>query len=373
MTSTIIKAITMPKWGLTMKEGLVGDWLIEEGDTIDSGMEVVDVETDKITSAVEVADSGTLRRTVAVPGETLPVGAMLGVIAEAEVSDEELDAFIQEFQENFVPEEADEADSGPKTETAQIGELKINFLRQGSAEKTAVLLHGFGGDLNNWLFNHMALIENRTVLAIDLPGHGSSSKTVGDGGFAFMANTIQQLMKELDVSKADWVGHSMGGAIALQLAQSHPTLVRSLTLIGSAGLGAEINADYLRGFTQSESRRELKPHVQQLFKDPSLVTRQLVDDLLKFKRIDGVQACLQTITDCFIDEGHQVENLRNVLEAQDIPALVIWGAEDQIIPANHASDLPSQDNVHILEDGGHMVQMESATEVNKLITDFWKD
>ena len=373
MTSTIIKAITMPKWGLTMKEGLVGDWLIEEGDTIDSGMEVVDVETDKITSAVEVADSGTLRRTVAVPGETLPVGAMLGVIAEAEVSDEELDAFIQEFQENFVPEEADEADSGPKTETAQIGELKINFLRQGSAEKTAVLLHGFGGDLNNWLFNHMALIENRTVIAIDLPGHGSSSKTVGDGSFAFMANTIQQLMKELDVSKADWVGHSMGGAIALQLAQSHPTLVRSLTLIGSAGLGAEINADYLRGFTQSESRRELKPHVQQLFKDPSLVTRQLVDDLLKFKRIDGVQACLQTITDCFIDEGHQVENLRNVLEAQDISALVIWGAEDQIIPANHASDLPSQDNVHILEDGGHMVQMESATEVNKLITDFWKD
>ena len=59
--SNNIKVITMPKWGLTMKEGLVGDWLIEEGETVNSGMEVVDVETDKITSAVEVSDSGTLR------------------------------------------------------------------------------------------------------------------------------------------------------------------------------------------------------------------------------------------------------------------------------------------------------------------------
>ena len=48
--------------------------------------------------------------------------------------------------------------------------------------------------------------------------------------------------------------------------------------------------------------------------------------------------------------GNQVENSHNVLEAQDIPALVSWRTEDQIIPANHARDLPSQDNVHILEE-----------------------
>ncbi|MCH2290788.1 MAG: acetoin dehydrogenase dihydrolipoyllysine-residue acetyltransferase subunit, partial [SAR324 cluster bacterium] len=95
-----IKVITMPKWGLTMKEGTVGDWLIEEGETVDSGMEVVEVETDKITSAVEVSDSGILRRAVAVTGETMPVGTLLGVITEEEVPNEELDAFIQKFQDN---------------------------------------------------------------------------------------------------------------------------------------------------------------------------------------------------------------------------------------------------------------------------------
>ena len=362
----------MPKWGLTMKEGTVGDWLIEEGETVDSGMEVVEVETDKITSAVEVSDSGILRRAVAISGETLPVGALLGVITEEEVPNEELDAFIQKFQDNFVPEEDSEEDSAPKTETVQIGELTLNFLRQGDAEKAAFLLHGFGGDLNNWLFNHQALISNRTVITIDLPGHGSSSKDVGNGSFGFMVETILQFMKELDIMEADWVGHSMGGAIALQLAKSHPEMVRSLTLIGSAGLGEEINGDYLRGFTQSQSRRELKPFVQQLFKDSSLATRQLVEDLLKFKRIDGVQVCLQTIMDCFIDGDKQVEILTNVLESQDIPALVIWGKEDRILPVDHAGSLPNQVQVKILEDGGHMVQMESASEVNQLINEFWE-
>ncbi|MEC7630135.1 MAG: acetoin dehydrogenase dihydrolipoyllysine-residue acetyltransferase subunit, partial [SAR324 cluster bacterium] len=60
----------------------------------------------------------------------------------------------------------------------------------------------------------------------------------------------------------------------------------SLTLIASAGLGAEINSAYLKGFLESQSRRELKPHVELLFNDTSLVTRQLLDDILKFKRID---------------------------------------------------------------------------------------
>jgi len=370
--SNNIKVITMPKWGLTMKEGLVGDWLIEEGETVNSGMEVVDVETDKITSAVEVSDSGTLRRAVAVPGETLPVGALLGVITEEEVTDEEINTFIQEFQDNFVPEEDGEEDSGPKPETLKIGELSINYLCQGDAAKTAFLLHGFGGDLNNWLFNHQALISNRTVIAIDLPGHGSSSKDVGDGSLVFMAETLRQFMNELDLQEADWVGHSMGGAIALQMAKSHPEMVRSLTLIGSAGLGKEINGDYLRGFTQSQSRRELKPFVQQLFKDSSLVTRQLIDDLLKFKRIDGVQVCLQTITDFFIDGDKQVEILHNVLESKDIPALVIWGKDDRILPVDHAGSLPNQVEVKIIEDGGHMVQMENASEVNRIINKFWE-
>ena len=52
---------------------------------------------------------------------------------------------------------------------------------------------------------------------------------------------------------------------------------------------------------------------------------------------------------------------------------MIWGADDRIIPASHARDLPNQDRVHILENTGHMVQMERASDVNRLINDFWND
>ncbi len=367
----MISAITMPKWGLAMTEGVVGDWLVAEGDAVESGAEVVLVDTEKISGAVEAADAGVLRRAVAATGDTLPVGALLGVIAEAKVPDAEIDAFVQQFQDTFVPEEAGGDEAGDQTETVQVGELTIAFLRQGCADRTAVLLHGFGGDLDNWLFNHPALSSDRTVIAVDLPGHGRSTKEVGDGSFAFLAEVVHDTMRELDVAEADWVGHSMGGAIALHLAQSRPQIVRSLTLLASAGLGPEINTGYLQGFTSSRSRRELKPHVQQLFGDESLVTRQLVEDLLKYKRIDGVQQCLEALAGRLADTADQADDARRIIDA--VPTLVIWGADDRIIPAGHARDLPNQDRVHVLDDTGHMLQMERASEVNRLITAFWND
>ena len=207
------------------------------------------------------------------------------------------------------------------------------------------------------------------MIALDLPGHGLTTKKVANGSMLCQVHILQNMMEKLGVAEADWVGHSMGGAIALQLAQSRPDLVRSLTLLASAGLGPEINTEYLQGFTTSRNRRELKPHIRQLFADESLVTRQLVADLLKYKRLDGVQESLEALAYQLGDHGAQAEEARQVIDA--VPTLVIWGADDRIIPASHARDLPDQDNVHIFDNTGHMVQMERASDVNRLITAFW--
>ena len=373
MTNGSIQALTMPKWGLAMKEGKVGEWLTDEGFEITMGEEVLEVETDKITSAVETPHNGILRRKVASSGEVLPVGSLLAVIAESSVPQEMIDHFIENFQQNFVAEETLEEDLGPQPQSVETDSGRIQYLKQGEGEASVILLHGFGGDLNNWLFNHPALSKNHSVYAFDLLGHGGSSKEVGDGSIFTLTNSILQAVSRIGIENSNWVGHSLGGAIAMNVAKISPETVKSLTLIASAGLGAEINSTYLKGFSESQSRRELKPLVELLFNDPSLVTRQLLEDLLKFKRIDGVQESLIKIRNDFIQDDLQVNQWRDVLENESLKTLAIWGDNDQILPSNHTSELPTHVQVQILEGYGHMVQMEAAMEVNRLILQFWEN
>ena len=167
-----IRKLIMPKWGLSMEQGKVTRWLVEEGVRIEPGMEVLDVETEKIANAIEADVSGVLRRKVVPEGDVVPVSGLLGVIADPDVSDAEIDAFVAEFQANFVPAAAEEEETGAKPEKIEVAGRSLRYLKRGEGGVPVILVHGFGGDLNNWLFNHEALAAKRTVYALDLPGHG---------------------------------------------------------------------------------------------------------------------------------------------------------------------------------------------------------
>ena len=89
-----IKPINMPKWGMEMSEGDINAWYFAIGDQVNAGDDLVDIETSKIINTVTASDSGILRAIIGATGETHLVGAMLGVIASAETSDADIQAFI---------------------------------------------------------------------------------------------------------------------------------------------------------------------------------------------------------------------------------------------------------------------------------------
>ena len=367
MSQEKIVPITMPKWGLSMTEGKVVEWLVDEGKALKPGDPVMEIETEKIANTFEALDPGTLRRKVAAVDDVLPIGALLGVLAPEAVSDVDIDAYVADFLARYVPPAAEEGDAGPAYQWVDAGGCRLRYAQAGETGPAVVLVHGFGGDCDNWLFNQNALAAAARVYALDLPGHGESSKQVTDASVDGLARTLLAFMDALGIAQAHLVGHSLGGAVVLAAASAAPARALSLSLLAPAGLGAEINGDYLRGFIAAESRRDLKPLLQQLVANPELVNRQMIDDILKFKRLDGVTAALGAIADGFVAGNSQTVALRERLAGVRCPAQVLWGRDDRIIPATQAANLPGTVACHVLDGCGHLLHMEAASAVNALL------
>ncbi|WP_199429696.1 acetoin dehydrogenase dihydrolipoyllysine-residue acetyltransferase subunit [Qaidamihabitans albus] len=357
-----IRKVVMPKWGLSMATGKITEWIAAEGDDVAGGADLAEIDTDKIAGTLESADEGVLRRVVAEVGEDVPVGATIALIAPPEVPDADIEEAARLARAELDSGEVEEA-AGPETGTVTVDGRTLAYATLGAGEETLVLVHGYGGDKNSWLFVQEPLAESRTVHAFDLPGHGESSKDVGDGSLDTLAGAVLGFLAEKGIERAHLAGHSLGGAVVAAAAAAEPGRVASLTLVAPAGFGTEINAGYLRGFAEATSRRELRPHLGALFADSAQVTRKLADDLMKYKRLDGVDTALRTLLGTLLDGDAPGIDAAPLLAKAGVPVTVVWGREDEVLPVSNAGALPDPGAVRVVEGAGHMVHMEKPNAV----------
>ena len=251
-----------------------------------------------------------------------------------------------------------------------VGGRRIRHLVLGDGHDAVVLVHGFGGALESWSSNHAALAAaGHAVAALDLPGHGESSVDAGSGSLDELVSVVRDYMDAVGIERAHLVGHSMGAAVCLALTDHEAARVRSLTLIAPAGVGQKINADFIGGLIGAHSRPELDVLMRVLFAEPARMPGDLVARMVAYKQRSGVTEALTRIASSRYTGTPSGRPLRDI--AGVVPTLMVWGDRDAVIPAPAPGQfLRDGVSVRILPGCGHMVQIEAADEVNRLLVDF---
>lgn len=363
-----IQPVVMPKWGLAMSEGTLTSWLVAEGSEVKKGDDLAEIETTKISNVFESPTGGKIRRQLVQGGDIVPVGALLAVVAGDDVSDTDIDAFVS----SFVVDTADDGGAPKLVEAeADFGGRKVFYRLAGkdSEGTPIVLIHGFGGDADNWVLNQQPLAEHHPVYALDLPGHGRSSKTVDKGDLYELADAVVAVMDAGAITKAHLVGHSLGAAVAFAVLGRYPDKVCSITGLAPAGLGETVNDAYIQGFINAEKRKEVKAALQMLVADPDKVSANMIEGIQRFKRLENVKDALVLIASKTMAAGRQTASFRELVETSQIPMQVIWGKKDIIIDPNHGEGLPSRVRVDRLDGIGHMPHLEASETVNQRVLD----
>jgi pimeloyl-ACP methyl ester carboxylesterase len=242
--------------------------------------------------------------------------------------------------------------------------LNHGWLRVGEGVP-AVLIHGFGSDIVSWRPLVASLQIPTPVLALDLPGHGKSVLGEPPSLERFVA-LVEETLSGLGIERFHAVGHSLGGAVATMVAARGRFDVRSLLLLSPAGLGPDINGAFLSGFLRARSEAALAPWLRLLVNDSSALAPGLAAAILQQRETDGFAGAQAQVASALFPDGTQCISVRDALYGLAMPVKIVFGREDEIIPARHAFGAPGTVGLHLFDRVGHMPHFERREAVARL-------
>ena len=250
-----------------------------------------------------------------------------------------------------------------------------------------VLVHGLAGSSTTWREAMPALSKRYTVVAPDLLGHGKSAKPRGDYSLGAYASGIRDLLALLGIEQATFVGHSLGGGVAMQLAYMFPERCERLALVASGGLGKEVTP-FLRAVALPGSEFVLPVVLAPFFREraetvgsvlqragwkPGTTLAEVWRSYTTLTTREGQNAFVHTVRSVIDPAGQRVSALDRLYLAQAVPTLILWGDHDRVIPVKHAHTaheaMPGS-RLEILPGAGHFLPFENGEWFVEQLVDF---
>src|SRR3954452_6870973 len=293
--------------------------------------------------------------------------------------------------EDRAPRPAQPGAPAAEADVTALRELVLHghrvFYRSAGRGPAIVLVHGITSTSATWAHLLPALAERFTVIAPDLLGHGESAKPRGDYSLGAYASGIRDLLITLGHDRATFVGHSLGGGVAMQLAYQFPEHCERLVLVSSGGLGRDITA-LLRAASLPGSELVLPLLVSERVLGAGRTVGRLlgrvglrvhtdVGEVLRghASLADGEAraAFLHTLRTIVDPLGQRVDASDRLYLAEAIPFLLVWGERDPIIPAAHAHathELVPGSRLEIFPGAGHFPHLDDPLRFVRVLLDF---
>ena len=250
----------------------------------------------------------------------------------------------------------------------KVGELDIHYLSGGCGDPL-IVIHGGSTGASAWRENVEELSQSYTVYVPDLPGFGYSQPMDGDYYIPELVEFVDKFSHSLGLKSFHLMGHSLGGGVALSYALKFPHKIKKLVLVSSMCLGREI-ALWVRFLSTRILCRAIGGTILAVLRGAKWLAGLLsahIEFVYPFSRTSiHLGSSLTTLKE-------QTTVLINRLSEVMVPTLVVWGANDPIVPARQAyaaAELIPDCQVKVFEDCGHSVYRDRIPEFSRLLTGF---